>query len=138
VKISISQVATSEGLFLEEEIMPAELDLETELIKFRSSLKIKAHASRVINALIVELKMHSVLSAGCSRCLEEFEWEFNKDVQLNYSLDSSVTFIDLNPDIREEVMLDYSIKPLCSLSCKGLCAKCGKNKNEGGCNCGST
>jgi len=138
VKISISQVATSEGLFLEEEIMPAELDLETELIKFRSSLKIKAHVSRVINALIVELKMHSVLSAGCSRCLEEFEWQFNKDAQLSYPFDSSTSFIDLTPEIREEVILDYPIKPLCNLNCKGLCVKCGKNKNEGGCNCGST
>jgi uncharacterized protein len=57
---------------------------------------------------------------------------------LHYPLDSSTTFIDLNPDIREEVILDYPIKPLCSLLCKGLCLKCGNNKNEGGCNCGST
>ncbi len=63
---------------------------------------------------------------------------FNKDIQLSYALDSSDVFIDLKPNIREEIILDYPIKPLCSLSCKGLCLKCGKNKNEGGCNCGST
>ncbi|MDD5561889.1 MAG: DUF177 domain-containing protein [Candidatus Omnitrophica bacterium] len=137
MKIFINQVP-SEGLLLEEEIKPAELDLETELIKFRSNLEVKARACRAINALIVELDMRAVLSAGCSRCLEEFEWGLNKKAQLSYSIDSSDTFIDLNPDIREEVMLDYPIKPLCSLSCRGLCVKCGKNKNEGGCNCGST
>jgi uncharacterized protein len=137
VKIFISQVP-AEGLLLEEEIKPLELDLETELIKFRSRLKIKAHISRIIDAFIVELNMSAVLFAACSRCLDEFEWEFNKDVRFSYPIDSSVSFIDLNPDIREEVMLDYPIKPLCSISCKGLCVKCGKNKNEGGCNCGST
>lgn len=137
MKVFINQVP-SEGLFLEEEIKPAELDLETELIKFRSNLLVKAQVFRVINALIVKLNMHAVLSAGCSRCLEAFEWKFNKDLQLSYVLDSSATFIELNPDIREELMLDYPIKPLCSLNCKGLCIKCGKNKNEGGCNCGST
>jgi uncharacterized protein len=137
VKISINQVPV-EGLFLEEEIKPAELDLETELIKFRSNLLVRARVSRVINALIVELNMSAVLYAPCSRCLEEFEWQFSKDAQLSFALDSGATFIDLNPDIREEVMLDYPMKPLCNQNCKGLCLKCGKNKNQGGCNCGST
>jgi len=137
VKIFINQVP-SEGLLLEEEIKPAELDLKTELIKFHSNLKVKAHVSRVISALIVKLDIHSVLSAACSRCLEEFEWQLNKDVQLSYPIESSATFIDLNPEIREEIILDYPIKPLCKLNCEGLCTKCGKNKNEGGCNCGST
>ena len=43
--------------------------------------------------------------------------------------------IDLDQDIREEIILDYPIKPLCNPDCKGLCPKCGKNLNEGGCNC---
>ncbi|MDD5042861.1 MAG: DUF177 domain-containing protein [Candidatus Omnitrophica bacterium] len=137
MKIFINQVPF-EGLSLEDEISPAELDLETELIKFHSGLKIKAHVERAINALIVKLSMHAVLSACCSRCLEEFEWDLDKDVQLSYPFDNSIAFVDLNPDIREEVMLDYPVKPLCSEKCKGLCVKCGKNKNEGGCNCGST
>ncbi|MDD5116084.1 MAG: DUF177 domain-containing protein [Candidatus Omnitrophica bacterium] len=137
MKIFINQVP-AEGLLLEEEIKPSALDLETELIKFRSNLKVRAQVSRGINALIVKLDARAVLCASCSRCLKDFEWEFDKKAQLSYSLDSSITFIDLNPDIREEFMLDYPVKPLCSEDCKGLCVKCGKNKNEGGCNCGST
>jgi uncharacterized protein len=137
VKIFINQVPV-EGLSLDEEIKPEALDLETELIKFRSNLRVKAQASRVLNALIVKLNMSAVLAAPCSRCLEEFEWQFSKDAQLSFTLDSGVTVVDLNPDIREEVMLDYPMKPLCNADCRGLCLKCGKNKNEGGCNCGST
>jgi len=136
VKIIINQVL--EDLLLEEKIKPAELDLETDLIKFRSDLEVKARLSRITNALTVELNIRALICANCSRCLDEFEWEFNKDAQLNFSLESSITFIDLNPSIREEVILDYSIKPLCKIDCKGLCVKCGKNKNEGGCPCGST
>ena len=136
MKIIINQVL--EDLLLEEKIKPAELDLETDLIKFRSDLEVKARLSRITNALTVELNIRALICANCSRCLDEFEWEFNKDAQLNFSLESSITFIDLNPSIREEVILDYSIKPLCKIDCKGLCVKCGKNKNEGGCPCGST
>ena len=137
MKILVNQVS-SEGVFLEEDVDPAQLDLETELIKFDSPLKLKAHAVRITNALAVDLNIKAKLHAGCSRCLDQFDWEFNKDVRLNYPLDASITFVDLNPEIREEVILDYPVKPLCSLDCKGLCTKCGNNLNQGGCNCGST
>ncbi len=137
MRIFINQIPI-EGIFLEEEIKPAKLDLETELIKFRSDLKVSAEVSRGINVLSVKLHMRAVLSAACSRCLEVFDWEACKDTQLNFPIDGGISFIDLDPDIREEFMLDYPVKPLCSADCKGLCSKCGKNKNEGGCNCGST
>ena len=137
MKIIINQVP-AEGLYLEEEINPAELDLETGLIKFRSPLKLTARITRITNALTIDLNINGIIFADCSRCLSEFKWVLDKDVQLNYPLKNSDIFIDLEPSIREEIILDYPIKPLCSLSCKGLCAKCGKNKNEGGCNCGPT
>ena len=137
MKIIINQVP-AEGLYLEEEIQAAELDLETALIRFRAPLNLSARITRITNALSIDLNIQGIIFADCSRCLNEFEWVFNKDIQLSYCLDSSDVFIDLKPKIREEIILDYPIKPLCSLSCKGLCLKCGKNNNEGGCNCGST
>ena len=137
MKININQVP-QEGLYFEEQISPGQLDLETDLIKFHSPIKVAARVTRITNALTVDLNIAAEIFADCSRCLSEFEWVFDKDIQLSYVLDSGDVFIDLKPNIREEIILDYPIKPLCSLSCKGLCAKCGKNKNEGGCNCGST
>ena len=137
MKILVNQVS-EEGLFLEEDLDPAQLDLETELIKFDSAIKLKVHVVKITNALAVDLNIKARLHAGCSRCLDEFGWELNKDVRLDYPLDASIAFVDLNPEIREEIILDYPIKPLCSLNCKGLCTKCGNNLNQGGCNCGST
>ena len=137
MKIIINQVP-AEGLYLEEEIDSKQLDLETALIRFRAPLKLVARITRITNALTVDLNIHAIILADCSRCLNGFEWVFDKNIQLSYALDSSDVFIDLKPNIREEIILDYPIKPLCSVNCKGLCLKCGKNKNEGGCNCGST
>ena len=137
MKIIINQVS-AEGLYIEEEIKSGELDLETDLIKFRHSLKLAARITRITNALTVDLNISAIIFADCSRCLSEFEWVFDKDVQRSYLLNSSDVFIDLKPIIREEIILDYPIKPLCNLNCKGLCVKCGKNKNQGGCNCALT
>jgi len=137
VKITINQVP-AEGLYIKEELDPKELDLDTALIKFGSPLELAARITRITNALTVDLNIRGRIFADCSRCLNEFEWVFDKDVALNYPLETSDVFIDLNPEIREEIILDYPIKPLCSVNCKGLCLKCGKNKNEGGCNCAIT
>lgn len=137
MKIIVNQVP-AEGLLLKEKIKSAELDLDTELIKFGPEIFIQAYVQRITNALTIKINISALMYANCSRCLNEFERQFNREVDLNFPLDKDTVFIDLNPIIREEVILDYPIKPLCKATCQGLCAKCGKNKNEGGCNCGST
>jgi uncharacterized protein len=43
--------------------------------------------------------------------------------------------IDLGETLREELLLALPLAPLCSEACKGLCARCGKDLNEGPCDC---
>ena len=43
--------------------------------------------------------------------------------------------LDLDELIYTEVMLSLPMKHLCSENCKGICSKCGKNLNEGKCDC---
>ncbi|HWI60313.1 MAG TPA: DUF177 domain-containing protein [Symbiobacteriaceae bacterium] len=44
--------------------------------------------------------------------------------------------IDLSEPLRENVLLELPMKPLCSVDCAGLCPSCGTNLNEGACQCG--
>jgi len=124
-----------EGLVLEEEIAPEVLDLETEVVKFPFPIRLKANISKITNAITVELDIQTIISFQCSRCLDEFKRDFKKHLKLNYAISSLDETIDLNPEIREEIILDYPIKLLCQPDCKGLCPKCGKNLNEGKCSC---
>lgn len=137
MKIDVNRIPP-EGFTLVEEAVPQALDLETEIIKFRSALKIKAQVSRITNAVTVHVSLSALIYLTCSRCVNDFETDFKKNIELNYPVDNLEPIIDLDPDIREEIILDYPIKPLCRPDCKGLCPKCGKNLNEGGCTCGST
>jgi len=137
VKIYVNQIPF-EGVTFEEGMPASELDLETEIIKFREPIKIKADVSRITNAVSAHIKINTVLYTICSRCLEQIKIDLNKEIDLNYPVDKSVQVIDLNPDIREEILLDYPIKPLCNPNCEGLCPKCGNKLSEGGCTCGST
>jgi uncharacterized protein len=43
--------------------------------------------------------------------------------------------IDIEPMLRDAVVLALPLTPVCSEGCKGLCARCGQNLNEGGCAC---
>jgi uncharacterized protein len=43
--------------------------------------------------------------------------------------------IDLDPILREQVLLALPMNVVCREECKGLCATCGKDLNEGPCSC---
>jgi len=92
--------------------------------------------------------LKSALTAECVRCLEPFRLQLHihleelfvlhpgpRVMDMNYCVDWNGT-IDLTPALREQVVLVQPIKPVCRPDCKGLCAKCGKNLNEGPCDCG--
>ena len=43
--------------------------------------------------------------------------------------------LELAPMLREQLILASPMHPLCSEGCLGLCARCGKDLNEGPCHC---
>ena len=43
--------------------------------------------------------------------------------------------IELAPMLREHIILAAPMQPLCRENCAGLCARCGKDLNEGPCQC---
>lgn len=136
VKISVNHIPFN-GLEVEEEIDSRELELETQDIKFRNPVKVKANISKITNAVAVNLDIKASYYTDCSRCLEEVNVDFNKALKLNFQIVSVNQIIDLNTDIREEIILEYPMQPLCKPDCKGLCKTCGKNLNESACGCNS-
>ncbi|MFH0854991.1 MAG: DUF177 domain-containing protein [Candidatus Omnitrophota bacterium] len=124
-----------EGLIISEEFGPEELDLDTEVIKVSGPIKARATVSKSYGAVGVILALEAPMVINCSRCLAEINTGFNKQVELHYAVDKLEPVIELDPYIREEIILNYQINPLCGINCKGLCPKCGRNLNEGECNC---
>jgi uncharacterized protein len=123
------------GLVLTENLSSNSLDLNTDIIKFISPIKAGVVVHKSYDAVCVVIELEALVKKECGRCLREFEESFNRRIKLDYSVDKVNPFIDLDTDIREEIILDYPLKALCSLDCKGLCPKCGCNLNETQCNC---
>lgn len=134
MKINVSQIS-SDGLTFKDEINPGSLDLDIGLVNFLEPIRVKAEVIKITNALSVNLGLSSRIRFTCGRCLKDFQEDYRRSIQLNYSLESSQQVLDLDQDIREEIILEYPLNPLCKADCKGLCQYCGKNLNEEECNC---
>lgn len=124
-----------EGLTLIEEFSPKDLDLDTEITKFLSPIKVKANILKSYNAISVSLDIKALVNTVCSRCLKDLDLNFVREIKLNYAVDKLNPIIELDSDIREEIILDSPVKPLCKIDCKGLCLKCGKDLNQDVCSC---
>ncbi len=134
MKIYVAQIPP-EGICLSEDLPPEELELDTGIIKFRGPVQVKAEVFKITNAVTFDLEIKAAMYCLCSRCVEEFELPLYKRLKFSYPVDRSMQAIDLDPDIRQEIILEYPLKPLCRENCHGLCVKCGKNLNLGQCSC---
>lgn len=94
-----------------------------------------------------DLNVHFAFDGYCDRCAEAVHKSYEFPVQKVFvpRLDNNDDFedyivvsnasVDLDAFVREEILLFLPSKILCKDDCKGLCPKCGKNLNEGSCDC---
>ncbi len=135
MKVYIDQIPES-GLVLTESCDPSALDLNRGNIRFTDPINISAQITKGINCLCVDLKIDTIIHLDCSRCLEEFTTPKSLEIKLNFPIENKASgVIDLADNLREEIILNYPLKPLCRSDCLGLCPTCGQNLNKGKCNC---
>ncbi|MGH2750266.1 MAG: YceD family protein [Actinomycetota bacterium] len=101
----------------------------------------------VIEGVLVTGRVRGDAVLQCARCLEEFDTEVGLRVCELYAgpgheaSDDEDAYqvegmeIDLEPMVRDAVTLALPLNPLCREDCKGLCASCGADLNQGACDC---
>ena len=114
--------------------------------------KTEAVLTKFDNQIIVDANTSINTNLVCDRCAIEFDREIVSSYRMVYlyekeSVDSSkekveVSYIhpdtekiDIGEDVKDYAMLAIPMKKLCKEDCRGLCPNCGKNLNEGECNC---
>jgi uncharacterized protein len=149
MKIVISDIP-DDGLILdfEEQFGPEEGILLASPAKAHLEL-IKAHSEIIITG-----KVSAELELECSRCLKSFRRTMDETVHVVYHPADEIGAdrhelkddemdmgfyqgeeIDLRDLVREQIMLNIQMKPLCDEQCRGICAQCGTDLNNGACNC---
>jgi len=100
--------------------------------------------SRTQPGLHVNADFQASIMANCVRCLEDFKLPLHAVFEEIFTFETHPLseneqiipgngYIDLEPFIRDYLLLQIPIKSLCKQNCKGLCAICGQNLNQATC-----
>ena len=105
--------------------------------------------------------MHLILTVSvvyrteCARCLDPIRGDFAIQLERTVAAEGTLTEeqleenvdeyaviengkLDLDEEIREELLLSFPMRFLCREDCPGLCPKCGKPLSQGDCGCPKT
>lgn len=131
---------------------PQTLDLSWKDGHFRSPIRLEFEVWRRGDGFLLQGEITTQVDAQCSRCLKDFilplrvpfkliiklgpqggiEDNLEEDFLL---LSPSAETLEIEERVRQLILLSLPRKPLCRPDCKGLCPVCGKDLNEGECNC---
>jgi DUF177 domain-containing protein len=123
---------------------PADLGIEVLGVAEGSPVELDLRLEAVMEGVLVTGTATAALSGECARCLEpisdEVEVRFqelfvydDRDVDPDEELEVSTLqddLVDLEPLLREAVVLALPFQPLCTEDCPGLCAECGARLAE--------
>jgi uncharacterized protein len=153
MKIDVSRVSR-DGQPLDVEVCGEDVGELCPGITVVDAVRFKGSVARMGHDLMLRGTAEGMLRATCSRCLAKFTQGFEVPVAARYVLEaapgdsteedenvgeSQLSYdgieIDLVPPVRNELILEAPVKPLCSLECRGLCPGCGVDLNEELCKC---
>lgn len=111
--------------------------------------------TRTNRGVYVDARLGATVKLVCGRCLEEADESVQVRIREEYlpTVDVSTGLpvaerpdeeagtidehhiLSLDDAFRQYTLLELPMRPLCRPDCKGLCPRCGKNLNEGPCDC---
>ncbi len=135
MKINADKIP-KEGLTLKEKLDPKSLSLSTKEqgINFLNSVSAEAVISKTDSEVFVDVVLEADIEYTCSRCLAKIKDVFKKKFNVNHEVNPG-DILEIEEDIRQEMILGYPMKVVCKSDCKGLCANCGQNLNVAKCEC---
>ena len=106
-----------------------------------SPIDLDLRLESVVEGVLVTGTAVVQLSGECVRCLVGISDELEVDVQELFTYSESEAseeeasrlrgeLIDLEPVLRDQVVLELPFQPVCSEDCAGLCAECGTNLDD--------
>ena len=120
---------------------PADLGIEVLSVPEGSPVELDLRLEAVMEGVLVTGTAFAGLEGECVRCLEPIEDEAEVDIQELYVYNDSRDgqdpdeddetsrtegdLIDLEPVLRDAVVLALPFQPMCQDDCPGLCPECG-------------
>jgi uncharacterized protein len=153
MNISISQISEDEGLHIRQLYPEGEPLLRGDDTRLVGRPELNMRATRAGDEVSLAGSLKATVEMDCDRCLKPLTMPVDQSFDLLYVPPSKTTeekelddddlviafyhdqVIDVDDLVREQVELALPMARICSEECRGLCAECGANLNEGDCFC---
>ena len=124
---------------------PKDLDLELVRVPEGADLDLRLRLEWVSEGVLVSGQVRAPLAGECGRCLRAIDDTLDVPFQELYAHEHSTTdettdedevgrmqgdLIDLEPHLRDAVVLALPTHPVCREDCPGLCPECGGHLDE--------
>jgi uncharacterized protein len=119
---------------------PADLGIEVLRVPQGSPVEFDLRLEAVMEGVLVTGTARAALAGECARCLDSIDDDIVADFQELFAYEESDTatsggdddasrlegdLLDLEPLLRDSVVLTLPFQPLCRDDCPGLCIECG-------------
>jgi uncharacterized protein len=113
--------------------VPDDMGTDVIAVKAGSTLDVDLRLESLHDGILVSADVSGTASGECVRCLIDIEHPVEVEIQelFAYSHDEAFEYevqvdtIDLEPVIRDAVVLSLPFQPVCQDDCLGLCPQCG-------------
>ncbi|MFW0108709.1 YceD family protein [Rothia sp. P7181] len=131
-----------------DKVIPAPKDFGNALIGAEegSDIELNLRLESVVDGILVSGTATADMSGDCSLCLDPVSETVSADIQELFVFEKAPAggpedeedeqytvegdYIDLEPALRDAVILQLPFQPLCKDSCQGLCSECGIRLEE--------
>ena len=121
---------------------PEDLGVEMVAVPTGADLELELRLEAVMEGVLVSGTARAPLAGECARCLEPLSSELEVSIQQLYAYPGSGSaededverlegdLLDLEPALRDAVVLALPLSPVCSEDCLGLCVTCGARLSD--------
>ena len=154
--IDLAEIESSQRPF-DFSVPGSDIDLEDVDLRLTGDVRVQGELIKRAAQLDVKGSISAPVELDCTRCLEPVSQNLNFEFGVSFvapenfatdkerevaaeDLDIDVLDkdrIDLTEVVREQILLNLPEQVFCKEDCKGLCQKCGANRNLIDCKCDS-
>jgi DUF177 domain-containing protein len=148
--LSVAEILGHPGAYRDFEVAAPLTGVGTTVARLAPDpVRAALRAESVVEGVLVTGRVATRVIATCARCLEEVPEAMSLEVcelfaspgrgggeEDDAAYRVTEEEIHLEQMLRDSCVLALPFTPLCSAECRGLCASCGQDLNEGDCDCG--
>ena len=125
-----------EGMTFEGALPAGTMDIEEHDVHADGTIRYDLTVQEMDDGILLTGSAETDVKFRCARCAEFFTRTIGEShIGALIEWPENGSLVDLTGDLREAIILNFPTYPKCSDECLGLCGQCGKNLNQGPCEC---